>query len=477
MKKTLVTIKDFKGYYDFPDTRVPEEGFVNASNVSLTNQGSFVIRQGAGYWGSLTYTNCVPLDVWYLSSGTTYLVLDVNGGASTKFVIIPGATETYSASVITDLVLQYNDLAYLFKTNGAFSTFSGAGTLVTMGFTVAGTVGIVHKSRMFVCDNNTTANKATVKYSDLFTVNAPNTAGGWPANNFVDIQSSDGDPVTAMIILNDTLIIFKSTSTWALYTEGEPPWTLRLLHATIGCIGRNTPTVIGGMVYFVSQFGTIRTDGTTFENISLNLLHPTSYATVLQMNEYSAVEFKGKYIHNVPTFAQVYNIEKDVWTTWNIPNETTVGRLALTKTASVPIFYFWLFGTSLRGLYYQELALSSVPEWSDKNGGASYPITLTGKMTDFEMPNEIKLVKQVSLSFTTKITSTVTVSVTYLLDGGTSVGPYTAVLPASSDVIRTDLNFRGPMKCYDSQIKIEFTPQGYMELNAITYDIVTPGKE
>lgn len=472
MKKQLVTIKDFKGYYDWPDSRIPEEGFVTAGNCYVTNQGSIVARQGFQYFGSLTYTDAAIIDVWYLLDGTIYLVIDLFNQTTTKFVNITTAAESFSKAVRTDLVLQHNNLVYLFRDGAAFSTMSSAGTLTTMAFTVEATVGIVHKSRMFVCDNLDSAIEATVKFSDLFTINAPNTAGGWPANNFVDVQSSDSDAITAMTVLNDTLIIFKSLSTWALYTEGEPPWTLRQLHPSIGCIGRNTPVVIGGMVYFVSNQGVIRTDGTSFENISPHIENPIVRNTPGTMNDYSAVEYRGKYIHTVPQNFEVYNIEKDVWTTWNVTGETFIGRLVkFINSNTEECLVNWDFDTSSRGFILVEENVET-GIWQDR-ATDDYTVTLHGKLTDFETPNKIKNVKQVILTFSSKLTSPITVSVSYFRDDDAStLGPYTGILPASADVTRTDIVVKGPMKCYENQLKIEIPITGYVELLSISYDVV-----
>lgn len=470
MKKNLVTINQFKGFYNLPNSRIPEEGLSYLHNAFVTNEGSIVARQGFQYFGSATYSDAKVVDSIFLSTGDAYILLKTI--APSIYFLNSSGVQVDTENINCNNILQYNDLVYIFYNSGNIKTFNiTTSTLVDTGVSVQATTGLVHKTRMFLANSLGTGTlDSTLRYSDLFTLNAPNTVGGWPVNNTIDVQSSDGDPIIALSVLNDVILIFKNFSTWALYADGEPPWTLRMLHPTIGSIGRDSCVVVGGMVYFMSAQGLFRTDGTTFENLSLNDTNPALYSSgVSNSFDISAVEFKGKYIINNRNDIRVYNIENNTWTLWDCQTDALSGRILLFKQVSEPQVLTWIYGSSKRGLKYVE-DIPGTGTYLDKTS-SGYTVDINTKLTNFEMPGKIKTVKQVLLDFSSLLTSTVTVSVTYELNGTTMLGPYTAVLATNTAENRQILAFRGPMKCEEIMVKIQFTCTGYIELNSITYDL------
>lgn len=149
----------------------------------------------------------------------------------------------------------------------------------------------------------------------------------WGASSFIDIQPNSGEFNVATIVFNDQLIIFKNNSTWVLTADGLPTnWILRNLHPTIGCSGRGTPIIINGFIYFLSQTGLYRTDGTTFERISEPVEaflqnFGTAGASIVLGRQ--AFYYDEKYILVTPnqttgtnTTYLCYDLKREAWSRW-----------------------------------------------------------------------------------------------------------------------------------------------------------------
>lgn len=182
------------------------------------------------------------------------------------------------------------------------------------------------KDRLFMINSvHSSGQESRLYYSDSAIPPASGT-GTWPANNFIDILPGSGEFCVATVVFNDQLIIFKNRSTWVLNADGQPTsWVLRNLHPTIGCIGRGTPIIINGFIYFLAQDGVYRTDGTTFERISepvdayMQGFSTTNSASVLIRD---AFFWDDKYILMLPAVTGlnctplVYDTRVGVWTRW-----------------------------------------------------------------------------------------------------------------------------------------------------------------
>jgi hypothetical protein len=466
MRGNVVTIDKFDGTYTDQDGQIPENGFRELFNVEISNNGTIKSRSGWTHEGSTTKTNAAIVGRWRTVSGSDYIASKTSTGCS--FIDTLTSTVVFNLATPLDLMLQYDNKAYLFSTSANLQTYDGA--LVATGVTYKGTVGLVHKTRMFICDNTAASvSRSQVRYSDLFAANAPNTVGGWPANNFGDFQSSDGDFITAMAILNDVIIVFKRFSTWAYYVDGEPPWTIRNIHPSIGCIARDSAVVIGGLLYFVSAQGVYRTDGTTMELLSGNVeddWDQVSSADATTTNMSSAVEYDGKYIINIANnnSLAVYNIENGAWSMWTMP--TDLSRLFSLPDTTPWEMRAWYFGTNQQCAKYSSLTLLV-----DK-ASTPYSATISTKFTNFDKPELYKRIKEVSFDFSTEqFAGSLSGAVTYTKDNASVVSTGTKTIIPSYR--RRLLRFPGPGMCRFLQTSLVIPVTQKFELNSISYDIAT----
>jgi hypothetical protein len=86
----------------------------------------------------------------------------------------------------------------------------------------------------------------------------------WPANNFIDIKSTDDEqePITAIEVIGESLLVFKASSVWLVF---DPVSFDNRRIADIGCVGRlataRSVADPSEKVYFVARTGVYSTDG------------------------------------------------------------------------------------------------------------------------------------------------------------------------------------------------------------------------
>jgi len=160
----------------------------------------------------------------------------------------------------------------------------------------------------------------------------PNTAAG-----VIAINPGDGQFCTALQVYNDSLYVFKDRSIWVINGEGEvSSFSPRLVHATIGCIGRGTVQLIDGFMYFLSGEGVYRTDGTTFEELSQpirNEFWNQDHQSQSFVLEHDACHYDNKYILVLGTTSTIY-IYDTVSETWSLWRPPTLVPLQLKGIAS-----------------------------------------------------------------------------------------------------------------------------------------------
>ncbi len=481
MRGNPVVVKGFDGHYPQKrDGQIPENGFSSLENVLVTSQGTLKPRPGLSTIGSANFRVGDLKGWWTKSDGTRKLIVDefIGGNLGVTQLTADGDTAvTILNGQACDLLLQWNDLAFIFS-NGDIQTWNGAAATDT-NIAVHATLGTVFKSRMFVCDNGVgTVDNSILRYSEIFDSDAPNTSGGWPSQNTINIASEDGDIITAVAILNDTLIVFKRFSTWAVYVEGLPPWTVRQLHPNIGCIGRDTAIVIGGLLYFRAANGVYRTDGTTFELLSAPIkefLDDDPGMVYNECNARSAVWWGDYYLLNdyangrTETWWECYNLENGAWSRLVFSDGIQKHRAIIDRETSPPTILV-LEGDSSADTGN----LQSFSELNDfEDNGAPFTCTIASKMYDFDKPSEWKMVRELDfeLSLITPF-DTFSASCDVVSERATTATQTKSIEGQHRSLLR----FRGPMRCRAMRYTLEFEPVADSEINQVVFDILVAGR-
>jgi hypothetical protein len=78
---------------------------------------------------------------------------------------------------------------------------------------------------------------------------------------FLDVQSGDGEPITGLAQLDDSLLIFKPTSIWQVSTLADGTPVLSPVAEGVGCVAPGSLTLTRGRLLFVGQEGVYEYDG------------------------------------------------------------------------------------------------------------------------------------------------------------------------------------------------------------------------
>lgn len=113
-----------------------------------------------------------------------------------------------------------------------------------------------------------------LRFSQPGTVSGTDPAGGtnprewWSADH--RSVGRRGDPITAMAVAGDRLLVFQRRATHIIYGSGSTTWTRQGLSNVTGCVGPHAvESADENIVYFWADDGPYRTDGTALQYLGL----------------------------------------------------------------------------------------------------------------------------------------------------------------------------------------------------------------
>lgn len=286
---------------------------------------------------------------------------------------------------------------------------------VTIGATTGAIVGasqaVVWKDRIWKINTNGTSPEDNyVRYSGIL-------ASTFGVNDFVNVAGQNDGYVTAIAVYNDLLYIFKNNAVYALSADGDAAtWQLRLVHSNIGCVGTNTVLVIDGMLYFYSQDGMYRTDGTNFQEISEDIRQDIRYVYTFPvrtnvMNMWAAYIDRHIILYIGNKNAWVYSLDHEAWSIWEW-NDMSLNLYgaAVVSEYTVPELHVGIQDASGRHLI--------MPFSPSSTGGAVFKDTASTPFTvqwispflDSGLPGEWKRHMYTEIEYTHNGSPTITVS-------------------------------------------------------------------
>lgn len=243
---------------------VPDGYLYEGINLIPTNDAKkLLIRPGFGNSAPSGWPSTVVFD-WGMVDNIVPNVPKIVGSVGTSIYsgqLNDVLTNTYTAPAAIKCGVQYKTLIYFSHGSSAvLYQFTGAANPTIIAGSPNALHLEVHKDRLF-------AVSATTNYRLHFSDAATFTS--WPGTNILDVNANDGESVIAIKSLGDKLVIFKQRSIWVLYVTGSPVnWRLSLVTSLIGCVDFKSVVEINGLIYFLSNNGVYRTDGTIVELIS-----------------------------------------------------------------------------------------------------------------------------------------------------------------------------------------------------------------
>lgn len=332
-----------------------------------------------------------------LGSNDTLILGHLNTGAVSQLIVKSGNNVYYSTDGITYTLLgaysdasygiQYDDDFYIIRSGNLIVQWNGAAA-ANIANSPSGTFAIIHKERMWVLNTDGSgADASRIYYSDPGDV----TATGWDAAQFETVSSGDGDYLIGMAVLQDTLIIFKAHTTWALYVQGTvSDWVLRSLNTELGCVSKYAIQIVDSYLYFSSDHGIYRTDGSEFTNISENISSVLSERVIntATANLDAFAYWDDKLIcllapDSLIKLYYVYHIKVSGWTRWEFADNIEPRNFIEIYTNSPQ-----------RGLYASDSSgegrILRFGSEIYQDAGESFSIEVHTKQFDFDLPVEMK---------------------------------------------------------------------------------------
>jgi hypothetical protein len=255
----------------------------------------------------------------------------------------------------------------------------------------SGTFCYVFRDRLFVINSEGTdgTENSKVTFSEINNFDYT----GWPSVNNLLVSPGDGDFLTALAVIHDTLIVFKAETTWGLYIQGEPDnWVLRNMNPEIGCISKYTPREIEGFLFFVGPRGVYKTDGNIFEDISSNILpaFDNRVVNLTNANLDCAAWWEDRYIvlfNPTPATRRwfVYHLRSGGWTEWEFNGiQPAFFQEVNTITPAKGLWAGDLLASGKVLLYGGDIKT---------DGGVQYECRVQTKQFDFGFPGKMKRAK------------------------------------------------------------------------------------
>lgn len=287
----------------------------DCQNVVLDQKGTVEKRKGpvkknvAGLLGPILGMH----SLYRKGSGGKFL-LYVDGTTLYKLNTATGANEVVKAGLTAGKRMRfwtYRDKA--FCTNGADApfTYDGAATVNIGGAPPTSPLIVAHKNHVFMVDP---ATPNRLRFSDL------DNPDSYPALNFIDVNSDDGDKITAYLPYKNRLLIFKERSVWQLLGDSASNFALDGPRSNYGAVNQEVVAICGDLVMFLSREGVVAFDLGRSVTVGDKIRPDIKRINQAAIEQAAAIFFDNKYILSVPVDAttvnnqtMVYDLLRQAW--------------------------------------------------------------------------------------------------------------------------------------------------------------------
>jgi len=294
-------------------------------NVYIREKGAIEKRSGTSLIGSdQGNTAIVGLSNWQEDDGTKWL-FSVSG--STLYYLNGASWSALKDDFTANLDMEFeiaNNNVYVTNGTDNVKAWDGASVALNSGFldvsagVPTGNYLRWWKNYMFLTGE--TASAGTSYPSRVWFSNLGD-AGTWTiATDHFDVNTSDGQKITGIGILEDFLIIFKENSIWAMQGAFPDEWiidsannNLTNIFQGVGCVSHRSIVQVGNDLWFMSKDG-IRSlrrnaEGTTplMGRVDGNLQTTIESLNESQLSGVVATLFDKRVYFAIPTGSSTFN--------------------------------------------------------------------------------------------------------------------------------------------------------------------------
>jgi len=332
MPGTSIQVGPFVGGLNtFSDpTAIADNELTVCNNFELDLDGSLKSRppiQDLGIDFPLDTTGDMEfLGTFQVSQTESYLIASDNSSSTYYF---DGTSWTLITNTIAAAgFVQFDDKAWLTAHVG--SANPGGYWTVAGGFTAdanmpKGETIVSFKGRLWVAEGKDSTNQGTRLYRSKTTADP----SLWVASNdFVDIGSGDGQNIVALVVYFNTLLIFRTNSTFGLqYTSDPAAAVVSSVLPTVGLNSRYAITQFESYIYFMYDDKAYEFSNNRASQINVKTPF-SSTATSGFHNEYAVSEFNRRIVFTYFDQMFVYSLRTRAWTTWSSDTYGTLCKMA-----------------------------------------------------------------------------------------------------------------------------------------------------
>jgi hypothetical protein len=210
--------------------------------------------------------------------------------------------------------------------------------------------GVIFRDRLFLCaaDNNST-NYSRVHFSD------PGNFTSWPGTNFFDVNPGDGQKLTGIAVYQDSLIIFKTDSTYVMAFDTSPSdGVLKPINTIIGATKTDGNHNNGHLVCSYENSLFVLHRGAVYEMINYTFTKVNEKVPLVRSSPLSSplapfniyeecISIVGDRVYvRYGENAYVYNLRTRTWSIWNADKTLVTDTNGLSATGFVVDVGDWL---------------------------------------------------------------------------------------------------------------------------------------
>ena len=275
-----------------------------------------------------------------------------NPSVSSMLVTYDAAASMTSLITGLDQTARYdfetmNDIVYILNGVDSNREWSGTGAAAVAGGSPPfGKYVQVHKNRMFIA--GVASLRSRLYYSDLAD------AETWPVLNFIDVGKGDGDTITGLTVLLDTLVIYKTNSVWMLTGSSSSDFVLRRVTDEAGSSSNKSLSLVKNSLIGIATDGVRLFDGIKSITASDKIEVTFEGLNRTQLALAEGVTFDHHYYLAVPEGSSIYNnvvlVYDLIRAAWTVYRGMNVGAWCIWRRYNKD---YLLFGSATTGQVYQ----------------------------------------------------------------------------------------------------------------------------
>lgn len=250
---------------DKPETLRMGKGKIWMADIvnAFVDENKIIKRNGYSTIGNAPQTKVILGQNRHEPYGSSKYILRARNNAGDTNSVIEGWPGTGNWTELTSATSQTADSPHEFVTiNNATYIFNEAGdpVLKTTNGTSASVVAAIPEGidgrwfHNFFFVFGVSSNPARLYFSD---VTDPET---FAVDSYIDVDPGDNEPIIALAVLNDELLIIKPSRVWSLFGFGVSDFTLDDIGergTNIGTVARRSVVETGNDVYYLSYRGDV----------------------------------------------------------------------------------------------------------------------------------------------------------------------------------------------------------------------------